>query len=397
MTQSIQWLIKSADVGHANRSRILRMLHQSGPMTRAQFAEALHVNRGTVGTVVQPLLASGVLVEQEALASGGRGGKPAKPLWFGCEHRVVGVYLSADVCVAASLGLDGSIRSIDSQDIGQIDDAEVKDCILTQVKGVVGTSPHVLGVCVAFAGMVDWPSGHFLRNYRRPAISRVPLVESLRKLLKAPVYASHHPRVQAYGDYWMGDGKHLESFASVVTGEVIGLGSYQNGVISQGVRGAGGEAGHMVVDRYGEQCNCGRRGCWETVATLSWLRRSAKELDLPDAELLTTERLMALAKPDTAEYSLAHTYAESFGLGLANLEQILGVGTYIIHGDMAEGGEIMKRWVAQALARESPNRTPTPTVIFAKEPVETTLRGCAALVLSNAFPPTPVQTRNSRS
>ena len=157
----------------------------------------------------------------------------------------------------------------------------------------------------------------------------------------------------------------------------------------QGTRGAGGEAGHMVVDMNGDPCACGRRGCWETVATLGWLRERAGEAGLPDPETVTSDRLMCSSEQDHLREDLAKRYANMIGLGLANIEQILGLGTYILHGDVARGGEQLRRWTEDALVMNSPKRDPAPRIILSTDPDHSVIRGCVALVITHVFPSTP--------
>ena len=52
----------------------------------------------------------------------------------------------------------------------------------------------------------------------------------------------------------------------VSSGVGIGGGIVANGRLMEGATGFAGEVGHMVVERDGRLCNCGGRGCWETVA-----------------------------------------------------------------------------------------------------------------------------------
>jgi len=382
------WLLNSSDVGLVNRFRVLKLLYRTGPLTRAELATRLAVSRATVSAVVQPLIEIGMLTEQDARASGEKGGKPARPLWYGTALRVGAIYLSPDECTAATVGLDGRIHTSLRMNTGHIGEDELPETVFTMVTSVL-RGEKLLGVCIAYAGTVDWPTGELIASYRRPGTSRIPLVSLLREDLGVPVFATHHPRAQAYGDAWMGPGRNLSSFCSVFTGEVLGIGIFQDHEVRQGTRGAGGEAGHMVVDMNGDPCACGRRGCWETVATLGWLRQRAREMGLPDPETVTSVRLMCEAEQDHRQENLARWYANMIGLGLANIEQLLGLGTYILHGDVARGGEQLRMWTEDALVTNSPERDPKPRIVLSAEPDHSVIRGCVALVITHVFPSTP--------
>ena len=69
---------------------------------------------------------------------------------------------------------------------------------------------------------------------------------------------------------------YIDTFAAVQTGDGLGAGLLLDGVIHRGRNGAAGEIGHTAVVIGGVRCACGKRGCWETVATLRWLRRTAR-------------------------------------------------------------------------------------------------------------------------
>lgn len=387
------WLLKSADVGNANRARILRLLYESGALTRADLATRLGVSRATISTIVQPLLDQGVLLEQAPRSAGENGGKPARPLWFGADRCVGSVYLSADDCTVAAVTMVGEVVELVRRPIEDPSPEGIMR-LLAELTETVLTPRSLSGVGVAFAGMVDTATGSLLASYRRPSVNLLPVSEMLTGALHVPVFVDHHPRIQAFGDVWFGVGRRLDSFASVFTGEVIGVGIVHDGEVIRGARGAGGEAGHMVIDMGGRRCVCGRRGCWETVATLPWLREQAAAAGLASPELVTCARLAEAADAGgAAEAELLGRYAFAIAVGLANLEQTLGVGHYIVHGDVAQGGERTRSLVEAALVDSSPAREPRPRVTFVPDPDRTTLLGAAALVLSNLYPPTPRRRR----
>ena len=64
-------------------------------------------------------------------------------------------------------------------------------------------------------------------------------------------------------------------FLTVSTG--IGAGIILNGEVYRGADGLAGEVGHMVVDLNGLLCGCGRRGCWEMIASGTAHRRRIRE------------------------------------------------------------------------------------------------------------------------
>jgi glucokinase len=64
-------------------------------------------------------------------------------------------------------------------------------------------------------------------------------------------------------------------YASVGTG--IGTGIVFNGHIFHGKSGAAAEGGHLGIDSNGPVCNCGKRGCIETLAAGPAIARRARQ------------------------------------------------------------------------------------------------------------------------
>lgn len=376
-------LLSPTAMGVANRSRVLELLHQNGPSSRAQLARALNVNRATVASILQPLIEDATLVEGELLPTSPVGGKPGRPLWFNRHGTELGsLRIGSQAVTAARLGMDGTMHAREHATIDPQSGLEAIEAqILAVAERAFGARP-LLGIGVAAAGMIDTESGTVLSFHLAPALNQYPIGPVLSKRFGVPTSVDHHPRVQALGDKWFGGGRHLRSFASLYTGEALGVGIVHEGQLISGPQGAGGEYGHVVVDLNGTLCLCGRRGCWETVATLLWLRRAADHRGMDGAATLDCATLVDQARtvPDAAD--LLDQYAHNLAVGMANNEQMLASGVYIVHGDAAAGGEPMRERLQHWLDVFSPHRG-NPTVVLGDSADDITLLGGGGLVLTS--------------
>lgn len=377
-------LLSPSSIGHANRSRVLELLHQHGPSSRAQLARALNVNRATIASILQPLIDNQTLVEGDQVAASPAGGKPARPLWFNHEGTELGsMRLAATSVTAARLGMDGTIHA---QAAAAIDPDQGIDAVEASIVALAAhcfESRPLLGIGIAASGMVDTTTGTIISLHLAPVLNHYPLGQVLGDRFGVPVAVDHHPRVQALGDKWFGHGRQVASFASVYTGEALGMGIVHDGQIIRGPAGAGGEYGHTVVDMKGERCLCGRRGCWEMVASVLWLRREATRRGFPDPDELGCGRLVQEAdKGDARAADLLDVYARNLAIGMANNEHMLASGTYIVHGDAAAGGERMRSLLQEWLTAYGPRRGAATTVILGGSTDDITLLGGGGLVLS---------------
>jgi len=242
-----------------------------------------------------------------------------------------------------------------------------------------------LGVGVAVGGMVDTNQGSIVAMNLAPSLDGYPLADELSREFGLPVRLDHHPRALLVGDRWFGKGRGAAQFAVIYTGEVLGGAFYFDGHLYRGVNGAGGELGHTFVQIGGELCRCGRRDCWDTIATLSWLRRDAQVAGLPDAGETNSGALKRLVVAgDSRAAELADRYAHNIAVGIANVQQTLAPTHYIMHGDVVLGGAQMIEAIATHVRRLVPSRPGLNIEISAGEAGDRAAHlGAAGLVLSD--------------
>jgi predicted NBD/HSP70 family sugar kinase len=246
---------------------------------------------------------------------------------------------------------------------------------------------ELLGIGVAVPGVCDTSTGAVLGSGQVPALRGTALVDGLRRRFARPIVVDNDSRAQALGEKWFGEGRGLSSFASVQTGHGLGVGVVLNGVVFRGISGEAGEIGHTcVVTDGGAKCRCGLHGCWETVATLGWLRAEAAARKLPGASQMTAQRLVALADESPVAADLLDQYADHLAVGLANLAMMLNPQKLILHGDAVAGGERVRALIdAKTKARVLPYLRGSVCVALSPLDQQAGLLGAAALVLSETF------------
>ena len=120
------------------------------------------------------------------------------------------------------------------------------------------------------------------------AFNNVPARTMLAKRLNKPeekIYIENDANCAALGEAYAGVGNGAKDFVAVTLGTGVGSGVIIDGKIVNGVNYAGGECGHMVIVVDGEQCSCGRKGCWEAYASATALIRQTKKAmeEYPDS------------------------------------------------------------------------------------------------------------------
>ncbi len=117
----------------------------------------------------------------------------------------------------------------------------------------------------------------------------VPVTKMLSEQLGVNCFVSNDANAAAYGEYLAGSGKTAENFVMVTLGTGVGGGVILQNRMLVGCNYAGAELGHIAVHEGGEQCTCGRKGCWEAYASATALIRQAKNAmkDHPESILWT--------------------------------------------------------------------------------------------------------------
>ena len=132
---------------------------------------------------------------------------------------------------------------------------------------------QVASVGMGFPGPVDDRRGVVIKTVNIP-IRSMPVAEMFhRKWADVPVHLGNDADCAALGEFYHYEDKNIESLILVTLGTGIGTGIILNGRIHTGINGCAGEGGHIVLVHNGEQCTCGRRGCWERYASANALIR----------------------------------------------------------------------------------------------------------------------------
>ena len=195
-------------------------------------------------------------------------------------------------------------------------------------------------------------------------MKNVPLEKLFRQHLDLPVLLGNDADCAAVGEWSCGVGRGTKHFIVITLGTGVGGGMILNGKLYSGC-GAGGEVGHIVVQKDGVPCNCGRRGCWEAYASATGLIRETKEAmeQHPESALHAVAAanggvegrtaFQAAEQGDETALAVCRAYAEYLAAGLTNLVNILHPEAVALGGGVAAAPEhLLLEPVREIVARE---------------------------------------------
>ena len=104
------------------------------------------------------------------------------------------------------------------------------------------------------------------------------IISELQKTINLPMQIRNDSKCAAIAEKYYGSLKDADDCVFLCLGTGIGAAVFMGGKLLEPKRYAGFEIGHMVIVKDGKQCNCGKKGCFETYASMRTLKRNIAEV-----------------------------------------------------------------------------------------------------------------------
>ena len=176
--------------------------------------------------------------------------------------------------------------------------------------------------------------------------------EELSKLLGGlTVRVGNDANVAALGEVWMGAAKGCRNAVMVTLGTGVGGGVIVDGKDIDGVHGAGGEIGHITVNRAETAvCGCGKRGCLEQYSSATGVVRCMKKLmeenpDVPcvlrDQNFAAKDVFDAARSGDPLAGREVEDMADTLGLALSIIAETTDPEMFLVGGGVSRAGAVL--------------------------------------------------------
>ena len=382
-----------------NRRIALNVIREHQPISRADLARHLNITRGVVSTLVQELIAQGVIYEG-ATGEIARGRKPTflhtrthDRLAVAVDVRFSNTYLMLCDFSGRQLALEAHDTIFSIPEF--IKDLSVR---IRRMLKTHGAKANCEGIGIVVPGMVDQRSGRILNA---PALGwrDVDVRDKLTAATGLPVHIENSGRACTLAQLWLerGHATGPDSFVFISVSDGLGVGMVANGELVRGHDNIAGEFGHMPLNLDGPRCMCGASGCWEAyvsnLATLSryfgWNLSKLSPNSLRDAEQnsFTVLDLVARARSGDAKAMAAiQATARFLGVGLGTIVNIVNPDCLYVSGEITTAWDLIERTVRQTLSERALTESAGRTPLRVTETQESfRLRGAAALIAAPSF------------
>ncbi|MBV1833611.1 ROK family transcriptional regulator [Novacetimonas pomaceti] len=340
--------------------QLLRLINQFGPLSRADLIRISGLSKGAVSMVTADLMARGLIENRDTVHGGGR---PSVRLGIAADSAFfLGISL-ADRPVMVLGDLHGTI--LERHDITLPDCVEdigpyVRDLMARVAPGGSVSARRMRGIGLAVSGLVDDGAGVCVRS-TLTGWENVPLGPLVTRACGVPAYVENDANALTVAQYRFGPMRETASFSLVSLGRGIGCGHMVGGELFRGFRGGAGEIAHATAEPGGLPCQCGKKGCLDTVASLTAIAHLAARAGLP-GDLDELERIAA--RGDLRAVELLHRAGSALGLMIAAMVQIMDPRHVLVTRQGGELAGVYGRAMRQAAEGNFlPQLAPRPEII----------------------------------
>lgn len=253
----------TSNVRDQNKASVLRSLFRRGTATRAQLGDDCAMSPATVGRVIDDLLKESLL-ELDEPGNEGAIGRPLKNVRLDRTlPRFVLVEVGPRFTRLAAVPADfRSVTQWHSEHATPTSAREWKEWFPGAYAALnLRFKPDL--VVMSIPGIIDERDGRALLSPNLHWVVNFDFEASVNAVVAAPVSLVQEVRALARG--FIANSATPSSFLLVDFGTGLGAAAVINGQLYKGALPLGGEIGHTPVEGHSQSCNCGGRGCLETI------------------------------------------------------------------------------------------------------------------------------------
>lgn len=279
-----------------------------------------------------------------------------------CRH-AAGVDIGGTNTVWGIVDACGNIVAQDSMKTRDFIQADVyADTLAERLRKMIDETVGRSNICGIGVGApnANFYTGTIEQAPNLPWKGCVPLADMLKQRLGLPVAMTNDANAAALGEMRYGVARGMRDFIMITLGTGVGSGIVINGQMVYGHDGFAGELGHVIVERNGRLCGCGRRGCLETYCSATGIVRTAHEFltesDEPSLlrrkpvdEITSKDIFDAAEEGDALTHRIFDYTGTILGRALADFIVFSSPEAIVLFGGLAKAGHYIMDPVRRAM------------------------------------------------
>ena len=306
---------------NAHQQQILRLLIAAQGMSRTEIAEKMKLSKAAISTLVKEMLHAGLL--EESLPESNGQGRPSVLLKMRADSAYfLGASLLGEQVILVLIDMHGWVLATTEMPLNP-DPQQLSADLASAIPGLITqqgiSADQLIGLGVTLSGFVDENQAVCVQSALL-GWKEVPLAAMLKQQTGLEVSLENDAKALAVSEKIFGVAKQARNFTLISHGDGIGSAHFFKGQLHRGAHGGAGEIAHCTIEPGGRPCRCGKRGCLDTLASLTAIRESVRDKALAAHSIAELETLAV--KGNNAAISILHQAGHALGLSIANIIQM---------------------------------------------------------------------------
>ncbi|MCE0494637.1 sugar metabolism global transcriptional regulator Mlc [Vibrio salinus] len=348
-------------IKQVNAGRVYQLIDQYGPISRIDLSKLSDLAPASITKITRELIAAHLIHEtivQEALSRG----RPAVGLQTRNEGwQFFSIRLGRGYMTLALHELGGEVLIDSKIEIHETDQDDLLARILHEINEFFQTySSHMerlTSIAITLPGAVNGENGVVMKMpfYQ---VKDFALGVEIYKATGVPVFIANDTRAWALAEKLFGHAQNSDNSVLLSIHNGLSAGVMVSGRVMQGRFGNIGDMGHIQVDPMGKICSCGKRGCFDTVASSQAVREEVKsriesgEVSvLSSSDEITLEAIChAASQGDTLSCDVIRKLGTYLGKAIAILVNMFHPDKVLIGGVINQAKEVLYPSMLQCIS-----------------------------------------------
>ncbi|WP_078549761.1 ROK family transcriptional regulator [Litchfieldia alkalitelluris] len=305
-----------------NQKNVLSFLRRHKTCSRMDLVKALGVSKNTISLIIDQLIKDRI-VKDVGLEEQQGAGRPRKLITLDpnayhsiglsfnnktCNYVVVNYFL--DVIEKGEFFFSADLFSSMSQQITGL------------AKQLQDKYPGSIGLSISIPGLVD-PETGVVHESTHLGWKNTNLKEILESVISMPVHVINNVKASALGSIEKMADSNLSSAFYIRIEDGVGGALIIDNKIYNGISWSAGEFGHISVDPNGPLCNCGQKGCIETLISFPVFKKTLEQMN-QHYEELASHSCPSLIKDVLSQYG------NYIGIGITHIIHLINPEAILI-------------------------------------------------------------------
>lgn len=335
--------LKAKNLKEQNYIDIVKLL-KIGNYSRADIAYDLELSKASISVLVDDLIKMGIIYEKCDGESSSLGGK--RPILLDINKNIgyfIAVHFRRELCNIAVVNLENEILEECGMDVSIFDDFRLTfNPIIEKIKEFIIKYEKIFSVGISVPGKIGKKNNLLIDCMGIKEWSNIPLKEYIEKKLNIEVIIDRYACAMLTYNMLEEMKKSMPiqtSSVYIYLSNWIGVSVSNNGKILYGTHDTAANYSHTIVTDSDYICNCGKKGCWESVASITAFMKEIKKIDGKYSNLSFND----IIEKHINDYAVINTYknflAHWVSIGIYNIINTFDPEIIFIGGEMLYLGD----------------------------------------------------------